>query len=234
MRESSRSSAANNETPAFAASTETETEPSRAPAQTDESVRNPLLEDRPWFLPMNIAEMPFHIGEAADAAFATRFRQALSDRPHAHIPRDHYVTDEGLMALSDSNCPWPTPAQARFLMKAALNALKRFYHVVRKTVVLDTLEKVVQNPSALASDTLVTCKLWALFAIGEVYSSRTAYTGSSFPGLVYFAQASKMLRALSERPRIDSIEIMLLLVRIAPLKAIINQLTHPSRYTRLL
>lgn len=161
---------------------------------------------------MNTSEMPIHIGEAADAAFATRFRQALSDASHSHISRTHYVTDERLMSLSDSDCVWPTPARARFLIKVSSNTLCRCYHVVRKSMVLDGLEMAIRNPGAC--DSLFTCKLWALFALGEVYSTRTPSSESCFPGLAYFARASRMLRVLNERPRMDSIETVLLLVRL--------------------
>ncbi len=62
-----------------------------------EAVQNPLVDDRSqgWFFPMSSLDMPIHISEAADAAFATRFREALT--PHSvHIPRTSYVRDEAL------------------------------------------------------------------------------------------------------------------------------------------
>lgn len=212
LRESSRNSSSATALPTPNTATVNDAEPSGEASENDEAVRNPLLEDRAWFLPINTSEMPIHIGEAADAAFATRFRQALSDTQHGHIPRTHYVTDEELMALSDIDCQWPTGPRARFLVKVSLNTICQRFHVVRKSAICDGLEVAIRNPSGC--DELFKCKLWALFALGEVFSTRTVSSDGLFPGLAYFGRASRMLRVLGERPRIDSIEILLLLVRL--------------------
>ncbi|KAF2089029.1 hypothetical protein K490DRAFT_37986, partial [Saccharata proteae CBS 121410] len=185
------------------------TESAGVGADNEDPSRNPLLEDRPWFHPLQTSEMPFHINEAADAAFATRVRQALSDGPHNHIPRCHYVTDETLMSLTDMDCPWPPPARARFLVKAAVKYISQNYHIFRTSAVLDGLEIAVRNPAAC--DRLFIFKLWALFALGEVYSTKAASSKGGFPGLAYFTRASAILRILSERPRIEAIETILLL-----------------------
>lgn len=188
-----------------------DTEPAEDTTENDDTVRNPLLEDRAWFFPMNTCEMPIHIAEAADAAFATRFRQALSDTPHSHIPRLSYVSDEALMSMMDADCPWPSAPRARFLVKVCLNTILQRFHVVRKSAVLDGLEMAIRNPAAC--DQLFKCKLWAIFALGDVFSARTVSSEGCFPGLAYFARASRIMQVMGERPRIDSIEILILLVR---------------------
>lgn len=164
---------------------------------------------------MNIPHTPVLIGEASDVAFATRFRQALTDAQHNHIPRVNYATDERLLALSDTDCPWPFPSRARLLVNVAVKYVSRVYHIVRKSVILEGLEQTIQNPHS--SDALLKSKLWALFAIGEMYSTRTAAAETNFPGMAYFARATRILRIISERPRIDAIEIRLLLVCLAPM-----------------
>ncbi|CAM1501485.1 Fc.00g034690.m01.CDS01 [Cosmosporella sp. VM-42] len=169
----------------------------------------PRLEDRPWFLNINIPHTPILIGEASDVAFSSRFRQAISNAQHNHIPRVNYATDEHLIALSDVDCPWPSPARARLLVNVALKYVSRCYHIVRRSLILEGLEQSLQNPNP--SDSLFNSKLWALFAIGEMYSTRTAVVERNFPGIGYFARATRVLRIVSERPRIDAIEIRLLL-----------------------
>jgi hypothetical protein len=159
---------------------------------------------------MNIPHTPVLIGEPSDVAFATRFRQAISDAQHNHIPRVNYATDERLLALSDTDCPWPFPSRARLLVNVAIKYVSRVYHIVRKSQILEGLEQTIQNPHS--SDSLLKSKLWALFAIGEMYSTRTAAAETNFPGMAYFARATRILRIISERPRIDAIEIRLLLV----------------------
>ncbi|RSL56435.1 hypothetical protein CEP54_008854 [Fusarium duplospermum] len=178
-------------------------------AEATSTLQGTLLEERPWFFDMNVLHTPVLIGEASDAAFATRFRQAISEPGHSHIPRVNYAPDDRLLTLSDADCPWPIPSRARLLVNVALKYVSRCYHIVRKSQILEGLEQTIQNPHS--TDSLLKSKLWALFAIGEMYSTRTAAKEKNFPGMCYFARATRVLRIISERPRIDAIEIRLLL-----------------------
>ncbi|KAF2015284.1 hypothetical protein BU24DRAFT_441097 [Aaosphaeria arxii CBS 175.79] len=179
-------------------------------AEAQESVRNPLLQDRPWFESLASLDMPIHVTEAADAAFATRFRQTLGSFTK-HMPRMSYVPDENIIQLSNTTQSiWPSPARARFLVQAALSTICRYYHMVRKEVVLESLERAIQNDGI--ADRLTTSKLYALFALGEVYSTKIHNTQSPFPGLTYFAMCRKMVTVPAERPLLDTLEIVLLLV----------------------
>ena len=76
-----------------------------------------------------------------------------------------------------------------------------------RSTVLKELEDHIQSPSATGFS--VKSKLWAVLAIGELYATRTF---SAFPGLQYFAKATKMLHITPERPTLVAIEIRLLLV----------------------
>ncbi|KAH7236465.1 fungal-specific transcription factor domain-containing protein [Fusarium tricinctum] len=178
-------------------------------AEAPSSLQGTLLEERPWFFDMNVLHTPVLIGEASDAAFATRFRQAISEPGHSHIPRVNYAPDETLLALSDEDCPWPIPSRARLLVNVALKYVSRCYYIVRRSQILEGLEQTIVNPHS--TDSLLKSKLWVLFAIGEMYSTRTAAKDRNFPGMAYFARATRILRIISERPRIDAIEVRLLL-----------------------
>ncbi|EJT78120.1 hypothetical protein GGTG_03223 [Gaeumannomyces tritici R3-111a-1] len=150
------------------------------------------LDDRPWFFDLNIPNTPILLGEASDAAFATRFRQAVAGG--RHIPRVNYATDEDLLALSDTDCEWPSPSRARFLVDVALRYASHHYHIVRRSRILEGLEQTLANPTR-SSDSLLRCKLWALFALGEMYSARSADTAENcFPGIHYFARATRIMR----------------------------------------
>ncbi|KAF3039496.1 hypothetical protein E8E12_002880 [Didymella heteroderae] len=180
-------------------------------AEDQETVQNPLVEDRAqgWFFPMSSLDMPIHISEAADAAFATRFREALT--PHSvHIPRTSYARDDALIMLSESEFNWPSPARARFLVKVALSTVCQYYHIVLRSSVMDALEKAIKNVNDV--DRMMRCKLLTLFALGEVYSSRVPAQETTFPGLSYFAQARRMVSIPAERPTLQAVEIALLLV----------------------
>lgn len=183
-----------------------------APEGQGDSARNPLLEDRSWFVPIGTSEMPGYVGEAADTAFTTRFRQALAtDQDIQHNPRMHYVSDSRLACLTDTECPWPSLSRARLLVRFAKDTVGSCYHCVRWSAVYSGLKKHYRNLPA--PETAFSCKLWALFALGEVYSSRTKSTSDNdFPGLAYFARASRILRGLRERPQAETVEVLLLLV----------------------
>ncbi|KAI7921385.1 hypothetical protein M0657_006096 [Pyricularia oryzae] len=165
----------------------------------------PAVDERPWFIELG-RQSPILVNEAADAVFATRFRQALlGGKHHGHIPRVNFATDESLLALSDADCPWPSPARARFLVDVALSHVSRYYHIVRRSAILE----ILQNGIPGSGDSITRSKLWVLFAIGEMYSCRASRT---FPGIKYFARATRVLRIVSERPSISEVELRLLLV----------------------
>ncbi|GJC88389.1 putative transcriptional regulatory protein C3C7.04 [Colletotrichum liriopes] len=181
-------------------------------SDNEETRASATLEVRPWFINANVFRTPILIGEVADAAFSTRFRQVISD-PFApqprHMLRVNYAPDTELMSLVKSEVAWPTPSRSRFLVEVALKYVSRRYHVVRRSLVMESLEQSIHNPSW--GDLMLRSKLWALFAIGELYSTRSIPSEKDFPGMAYFAKASRILGVLDERPGTDSIEIILLL-----------------------
>ncbi|KAK4445293.1 fungal-specific transcription factor domain-containing protein [Podospora aff. communis PSN243] len=198
-----------------------ETETATEPASPSSTVRPPPhradpshglpLDDQPWFIDISLQHTPTPINEAADTAFATRFRQVLSnpsEPPCVHLPHIDYAGDDTIMSLAESHCPWPRPARARSLMNVAFMHTSRGYHIVRQSVVLDALEK---SYSPNWRDPVMSCKLRALFALGELCSSRFVPPGHEFPGLAHFGHATKILNYLGERPTLDFIEIRLIL-----------------------
>ena len=164
----------------------------------------------PWFVHMSVPLAPILVAESSDSAFATRLRQVISSTQQSHIPRVDYASDEHIQGLADTDCPWPSAGRARFLVDTTLKRMGRYYHVLMRSTVLKELEDHIQSPNA--TKFTVKSKLWAVFAIGELYATRTFVAGSAFPGLHYFARATKMLHITPERPSIDAIELRLLLV----------------------
>lgn len=134
----------------------------------------------------------------------------MSNCHHQHIARTDFPSDEHLRSLSDADCPWPSPARARFLVGIALKGLGRCYHIVRRSSVLAELDYITRSNTSPGF--LSKSKLWVLFAIGEIYATRSSVRGKEFPGIRYFAQAMRVLSVVSERPHCDLVEIWLLLV----------------------
>ncbi|KAK3990400.1 fungal-specific transcription factor domain-containing protein [Cladorrhinum sp. PSN332] len=175
---------------------------------------------QPWFVEVDLPHTPTPINEAADTAYATRFRQVLSDwmdpadsaSPCLHLPRIDYAGDDTIMSLAELPCPWPKPSRARLLMDVALMHANKNYHIVRRRLILEAMESSLPDPTTWRRrEPVMTAKLWALFGLGELCSSRFVAPGREFPGSAYFAQATKMLNYLGERPTLDFIEIRLLL-----------------------
>ncbi|KAL6889963.1 fungal-specific transcription factor domain-containing protein [Trichoderma evansii] len=173
------------------------------------SIDIPEAAATPWFIDMAVPHTPILLSEASDSAFATRFRQAMSDSEHSHLPRVNFPADDHLLALGDAACAWPSPSEARLLVNAALKCLGRWHHIVCRSAVVEELERSLQHPRSIGF--LLQSKLWALFAIGKMYSTRTPAACKTFPGLEYFAKATKILRVTSERPTIEMVETWLLL-----------------------
>ncbi|KAK1720413.1 fungal-specific transcription factor domain-containing protein, partial [Colletotrichum acutatum] len=184
------------------------------PESSAESAGNetsPAISIDPWFDSLNVFRSPVLIGEAADAAFATRFRQVITD-PSApepiHLIRLTYASNESMMSLAHVNTTWPGPSRAKFLLEAAMKYIGRSYHIVEAQAITESWKQNTHDasPEAIA----LRCRTWALFAIGELYISKSTSV-HGFPGMAYFAQASKALGYLDERPEVETVELYLLL-----------------------
>lgn len=186
------------------------------PNDDEDAAQNRILEESDWFAHIRSSDTPIWIGEIADAAFATRFRQfASSSKAPSHIPRTQFASDDALRNLATTSPAWPSPACARLLIETALQFLRHNYHIIRRSEVLALSTcgfDHVEHGTSLAS----TAKMWALFAIGELRSSKCLSVNNNFPGLAYFAVASDAIRMINERPQLEVIETLLLLVSSKP------------------
>ncbi|KAH6989861.1 fungal-specific transcription factor domain-containing protein [Ilyonectria destructans] len=178
------------------------------PSSSDPT-HNPLLDEKPWFLPIRSSSLPILIGEVADAAFATRFRQLITNNTLNHMPRISYPENDQITDLAQAECPRPNSTHTRFLVRVALKSLDGSFHIVQNTRVWELLEQSLHAPHLV--DSLSECKLTALLALGELYSSRCQAQETRTPGLAYFSHASRAYGVLSERPCIDLVEVSLLL-----------------------
>ncbi|CAG8251548.1 unnamed protein product [Penicillium salamii] len=176
---------------------------------TDEPSHNPVLDEKPWFLPIDSCKVPILIGEVADTVFVTRLRQLITGKTLSHIPRIAYPGHDQILELAQAEIPHPGASHARFLLRVALKCLGGSFHIVRKDLVSDLLERFLQTPQSL--DSLSTCKILALLALGELHSSRSQNQSKQVPGLAYYSHASRAHGLLEERPCVDSIEISLIL-----------------------
>ncbi|GMG41844.1 unnamed protein product [Aspergillus oryzae var. brunneus] len=146
------------------------------PQESYHSLQNPLFGERAWFYPYDSTAPPIYMGDAACTAFATRLRQFLTEDPNtAHVARTQYTPESSLL---EGEAHWPSLAQARLLVKIAFNQLSRVYHLFLRKSTLEQLESLYRLPN-LRDDPALTCKFFSLFALGEVYSSRSISSPTS-------------------------------------------------------
>ncbi|CAG8186528.1 unnamed protein product [Penicillium olsonii] len=177
----------------------------------DRHVQNPMLGEKAWFQPYDPSLPPIHVCEAACTAFATRIRGVLTKSDTtSHIPRTQYTGESTLMSMRNPAIQWPTLPQARLLIQVVFSQVTRVYHVVLRKSTLDQLEDAYRK--ADFNDPVLTCKFFALFALGEVYSARSnSSSDCKVPGVAYYVNAIMLIPILPERPSLAHIESLLVL-----------------------
>ncbi|KAL1859180.1 hypothetical protein Plec18170_002295 [Paecilomyces lecythidis] len=182
------------------------------PSNLDGDIRNPLIEDRAWFVRDQVSTQPVYIGEAACNAFGTRLRQFLSrDEPVAPLPQSNYVKHKALLRMSDPSFRLPNRTYAHLLIKVALRFLGNDYHLMLRKTTLEKLDALYRDQCF--DDPIFLCRLFAIFAIGELYTNRKATSKTSeVPGTGFFMQAMSLFQDLHEEATVSYIEILVLLV----------------------
>lgn len=175
-----------------------------------------MMGERAWFQPYDPSTPPIHIGEAACTAFATRLRQVLTkNKATSHMPRTQYTPESTLMKIRNPAIEWPSLPQARLLIHVVFNQVSRVYHLVLRKSTMEELEDAYRQGDF--QDPVLTCKFFALFALGEVYSARSnSMLECGVPGAVYYVNAMTLIPILPERPSLAHIESLLLLVSRKP------------------
>lgn len=118
------------------------------------------------------------------------------------------------MRIRNSSIDWPSLPQARLLIQVVFNQVSRVYHLILRKSTVEELEEVYCKASF--DDSVLTCKFFALFALGEVYSARSnSCLECGVPGAAYYVNAMTVIPILPERPSLGHIESILRLVRLA-------------------
>ncbi|KAF2223017.1 fungal-specific transcription factor domain-containing protein [Elsinoe ampelina] len=170
-----------------------------------------VFDHDPWFVDYKNHDGPVYIGEAACTGFTTRCRQVFSSvtgLDGKHIVRTHFISDEKFAEFSVTPCPWPTYNQATLMARVVQGTIGSYYNLCRWDVLFSDMKNLYSSP--MVPGRLLTCKLYAIFALGEVYSARSSSSGG-YPGLQYFLRANREVSGRPERPRTESIEIAVML-----------------------
>lgn len=128
------------------------------------------------------------------------------------MPRTQYTPEATLMKIRNPATKWPSLPKARLLVQIVFSQVTRVYHLVLRKSTIDQLEEAYRDENF--EDPVLTCKFFAIFALGEVYSARsTPSLECNVPGVAYYVNAMTMIPILPERPSLAHIETLLLLVR---------------------
>lgn len=195
----------------------------------DVDLRNPLIEDKAWFVPDNASRQPIYIGEAACTAFGTRLRQFLhGNEPVAPLSRSSYSKDKSFLRMSDPVFQLPNRAYAHLLLKVALRFLGNDYHLMLKKSTFERMDVLYRDQNF--DDPVLVCKLFALFAMGEMYANRRlpSTKGLDIPGTGFFIQAMSLVQDLHEEASVMYVEALLIIVSVlgsiaAPLLTFLSQ-----------
>ncbi|KAJ6077838.1 fungal-specific transcription factor domain-containing protein [Penicillium canescens] len=187
---------------------------SRQPEDVSSIIHDNAVGETPWFQSLGSSALPLYISEAACTAFATRLCQCLSttDSPEFHLPRWRYTDENTLESLFNIEVQWPSLVHAKLLVKTALGHLNPAFHLVLRKETFDGLHNIYQRRDF--DDPGLQCKYFALFAVGQAFSSvydTTTLNTSSMPGSAFFARAMNLLQIIPERSSMNHIESILLL-----------------------
>lgn len=203
--------------PPVKSSTEDGEGPDGSSINPDVDLRNPLIEDRAWFVPDNASRQPIYIGEAACTAFGTRLRQFLNgNEPVAPLSRSSYSKDKSFLRMSDPVFQLPNRAYAHLLLKVALRFLGNDYHLMLRKSTSERMDVLYRDQNF--DDPVLLCKLFALFAMGEMYANRRlpSTKGLDIPGTGFFVQAMSLVQDLHEEASVMYVEALLIIVSVFP------------------
>ncbi|KAF4539541.1 C6 transcription factor [Lasiodiplodia theobromae] len=179
-------------------------------------VANPLLEEhvqqqRP--APFDRASgKPLYIGGAACTAFGTRLRFYVKGNDMVPQPRRMVCyKHRGLLRIANTEFQLPNKTYARMLVQVVLRFIGSDYHLIQRKSFLRRMDETYTAQTH--DDPVFLCRLFVVFALGELYSKKTAVAGNrrTVPGTAFFLQAMSLFQDLHEEADVDYIETLLIM-----------------------
>ncbi|KAF2165085.1 hypothetical protein M409DRAFT_67379 [Zasmidium cellare ATCC 36951] len=178
----------------------------------ENDVPNPLLEVQDGLFAGQDSAQPVFIGEASCTAFGDRLLQCV-DSSYSSVTcntiPDH-ITHPAFNRLASKDFQLPNRVQATLLVRRAHSFIGNNYHLFEKKSFFDKLDRAYSGEGG--TDLLFTCHLFAMLALGELYTHcKTNAADSRIPGTSYFVQAVNLLQDLYEVGSIEQVQILLLI-----------------------
>lgn len=156
-----------------------------------------------------------YVGDAACEAFTTRVRRHVKEDDSIAPPRhEGYFKSTNLLRLVNKDFQLPERGYAMLLIDTAESIVGTEYHMFLRRTFLKQFDEFYK--SGTSNDPVWLCGLFAILALGELYSNipvRADHSEADIPGTSFFLQAMNLFEDLYEEPTISYIETILLLVR---------------------
>lgn len=169
-------------------------------------------------LPRDDASMrPDSVGEAACVTFGTRLLQRLSEDGDAPpqpspTPPEVYMGDSKLLRRAYSSFELPNKMYGKLLVKTFLQFMGPDFDCIPRKAFLSRVDETYNGDPNL-QEPLWLCRMFAMFALGELYSTRmNRDRGTTVPGTGFFIISIGFLQDLYEEPSTDYVEALVLVV----------------------
>ncbi|KAK8169093.1 fungal-specific transcription factor domain-containing protein [Phyllosticta citrichinensis] len=177
-------------------------------------VANPLLEDHANQRPTSFDRIPkpLYLGGASCTAFGTRLRYHVKGEDMAPPPRRVvFYKHRGLLRIANTEFQLPNKTYARMLVQVVLRFIGSDYHLIQRKSFMRRLDETYSAQTH--NDPVFLCRVFVVFALGELYSKKTAVAGNrrSVPGTSFFLQAMNLFQDLHEEADVDYIETLLVM-----------------------
>ncbi|KAF2083934.1 hypothetical protein K490DRAFT_9525, partial [Saccharata proteae CBS 121410] len=187
------------------------------PAENDVDVReadvaNPLLEEPGRNRFEKKPPKPLYLGGAACSAFGTRLRYYVKGNDSMPQPRRMVCyKHRGLLRIANTEFQLPNKTYAKMLVQVVLRFIGPDFHILQRKSFMRRLEETYTAQTH--EDPVFLCRLFVIFALGELYSKKTSMTGSRriVPGTGFFLQAMSLFQDLHEEADVDYIETLLVI-----------------------
>lgn len=180
---------------------------------TVEPFPNPLLEvQHGLFSGQASSSEPVFVGEAACTAFGDRLLQCVSTN-HTDIScntmPDH-VTHPAFDRCMNPSFQLPNRVQATLLVRRVDRFIGNNYHLMLRKSFFEQFDRAYNSQQT--PDARWACHLFALLALGELYSNcKTNPDDDRIPGMSWFIMAVRLLRDLYEVASLEQVQILILL-----------------------
>ena len=178
----------------------------------DSEVSNPLVDVSGRFASDRVPVKAPYVGAAACTTFGTRLSHYINGDDVLGLPlqRIRYFEHQGLLRLSSTQYELPNKNYAKLLVRVVLRFIGYEYHILQRTTFMDQLEQTYNGTN---QEPVWLCRLFLVFALGELYSvSSDNGRTSSVPGTGFFMRAMSLFQDLHEEATLPYIETILLVV----------------------